>query len=825
MDCGETSQFEAAEKSTILINVGGFRHETHVSTLKNIPDTRLYWIAESVSSVSPGKREFFYDRHPGAFAQILNYYRTGKLHYPTDMCGPMFEEELMFWGIDEKQMEPCCWATFTKHREAEENLKAFVGPGFEDLKEDDLERSSSDMSIERKDNLWKRIQQKIWNIMDEPHSSKLAKAVSYLSCFFISLSIAAFCTSTLPGIRGEDQITGHHKGLEILEIVCSSFFTLEFLIRVIFCPTKIEFFKKPMNWIDLISILPFYVSFFFYDDSRVKMVVVIRVLRLFRFVRLSYGLQIMIHTLKASSHELVLLLLILLIPVVMFSSIVYYIEIMINKQSLFSSVPQSFWWCLITMTTVGYGDLTPQTWPGKIIGGACAVCGVLIVALPISVIGSNFSLYYAHAQARLKLPMKQHRLVLGGVPGLLTKHQELSSRRKKKSTTISNQVDMEMSAVTERTSLRSSMPHSPLLELRRASNRNAHVHDSETELIGADDERSISSPLLRPSPQLQPRGPSDKVVLGSRRRPRKPFETFVPRKSEPQATEAMDLQQTDAGLNGSLRVEQGITDPTNSKLGSDMINVAQRNLNQPITAAHLSCRTSSPDCDECVKMDIVIERPVQAQPRALDTSEQLQKENQRPKWFYRGKNSLEEREKTSKVIVNGGDTDSTCSSKRPSLESCKGSCDELNSNQSTNLKLPLKTRKSFSDSLLCTVPQNDHHAQKGDLFENKPLDSNNIRTAVSREPKRRPSADTQRKANSSKLNGSLFTQKKVPYPNGPCWKHGDEDTHNNQRERTSTHPCYDPMDLPKKRRNAECTVTTLPQNDTASDNDFLETKI
>lgn len=180
---GTTSQFDAADKSRILINVGGFRHETHVSTLKNIPDTRLYWIAENVLSDSSEKREFFYDRHPGAFTQILNYYRTGKLHYPTDMCGPMFEEELGFWGIDEKQMEPCCWATYTKHREAEENLKEFVGPVFEDIQQNDLERSSSDISgiNERKDNVWKRIQPKIWNIMDEPHSSQLAK----VHCFFL----------------------------------------------------------------------------------------------------------------------------------------------------------------------------------------------------------------------------------------------------------------------------------------------------------------------------------------------------------------------------------------------------------------------------------------------------------------------------------------------------------------------------------------------------------------------------------------------------------------------------------------------------------------
>ena len=110
------------------------------------------------------------------------------------------------------------------------------------------------------------------------------QAVSYLSCFFISLSIAAFCASTLPGIRNasEGEIMGNPHGLAVLEIVCSSFFTLEFLIRVIFCPKKLEFFEKPMNWIDLISILPFYVSYF-YDDYKVKMFLVIRVLRLFRY--------------------------------------------------------------------------------------------------------------------------------------------------------------------------------------------------------------------------------------------------------------------------------------------------------------------------------------------------------------------------------------------------------------------------------------------------------------------------------------------------------------------------------------------------------------
>lgn len=108
---------ESGEKVTI--NVGGVKFVTYVETLQNIADTRLTWLTENVDPEILKRKEFFFDRHPGVFVHILNYYRTGKLHTPTDICGPLFEEELQFWGVDEKQMEPCCWESFTKHREAE----------------------------------------------------------------------------------------------------------------------------------------------------------------------------------------------------------------------------------------------------------------------------------------------------------------------------------------------------------------------------------------------------------------------------------------------------------------------------------------------------------------------------------------------------------------------------------------------------------------------------------------------------------------------------------------------------------------------------------
>lgn len=61
-------------------------------------------LTEALANYDPLIGEYFFDRHPGVFGQILNYYRTGKLHYPTDVCGPLFEEELEFWGLDANQV-------------------------------------------------------------------------------------------------------------------------------------------------------------------------------------------------------------------------------------------------------------------------------------------------------------------------------------------------------------------------------------------------------------------------------------------------------------------------------------------------------------------------------------------------------------------------------------------------------------------------------------------------------------------------------------------------------------------------------------------------
>ncbi|KAK2511777.1 hypothetical protein Q9966_016552, partial [Columba livia] len=121
-----------AERDKVVINVGGVRHETYRSTLQTLPGTRLAGLAEPGAAArfdyDPSAGEFLLRPPPGRVrlrAQLLPH---RKLHCPADVCGPLFEEELAFWGIDETDVEACCWMNYRQHRDAEEALDSFESP-------------------------------------------------------------------------------------------------------------------------------------------------------------------------------------------------------------------------------------------------------------------------------------------------------------------------------------------------------------------------------------------------------------------------------------------------------------------------------------------------------------------------------------------------------------------------------------------------------------------------------------------------------------------------------------------------------------------------
>uniref|UniRef100_A0A1I8QE46 BTB domain-containing protein n=2 Tax=Stomoxys calcitrans TaxID=35570 RepID=A0A1I8QE46_STOCA len=429
-------------ENRVVLNVGGIRHETYKATLKKIPATRLSKLTEALANYDPLLNEYFFDRHPGVFAQVLNYYRTGKLHYPTDVCGPLFEEELEFWGLDSNQVEPCCWMTYTQHRDTQETLAVLdrLDLDTEKPSEEELARKFGFEEDYYKGTLswWQEMKPRIWSLFDEPYSSNAAKIIGVVSVFFICISILSFCLKTHPDMRVpyvrnnsvqtangssswflEKTQTNAHIAFFYIECVCNAWFTFEILVRFISSPNKCAFIKSSVNIIDYIATLSFYIDLVLQrfashleNADILEFFSIIRIMRLFKLTRHSSGLKILIQTFRASAKELTLLVFFLVLGIVIFASLVYYAErIQTNPHNDFNSIPLGLWWALVTMTTVGYGDMVPKTYIGMFVGALCALAGVLTIALPVPVIVSNFAMYYSHTQARAKLPKKRRRVL------------------------------------------------------------------------------------------------------------------------------------------------------------------------------------------------------------------------------------------------------------------------------------------------------------------------------------------------------------------------------------------------------------------------------
>ena len=369
------SSFAVAGKSVerIKINVSGKLYELTFNRLFKFPKSLLARSARRAYYYDAEKDEFFFDRNRMAFESVYHFYQTaGEFVRPEHIPDNLLMQEMQFFGL----------------------VRYMSLPG-------SASSSVSSPKTAKRSVPNNRYQRRIWKLFESPGSSVAARLVNVLMLLVIILSIITMCIETLPEFNGagmsptsknhqqgttnetydtRKQLESHNrtvtnlslsnklKKLFIVEAFCVICFSLELLIRFIVSPDKPRFFWNVLNIFDLFAVLPFYVTLAISSQSltAVQSAYVLRVLRLTRAFRLvkiyrySSTVQVFVKTIRECMEDFLMLGFLILMTMIVFASCCYYFE-QEHEGTNFVSIPASCWWAIITMTSVGYGDMVPVT--------------------------------------------------------------------------------------------------------------------------------------------------------------------------------------------------------------------------------------------------------------------------------------------------------------------------------------------------------------------------------------------------------------------------------------------------------------------------------
>lgn len=220
----------------------------------------------------------------------------------------------------------------------------------------------------------------------------------YFDLFIMSLIIL----NVLAIILESDQNIGERYKwffyyFEIFSVVV---FSLEYLLRLWTCienpvyhkqvTGRLKFIFSPTALIDLLAILPFYLPFTGIDLRFLRILRIFRIFRLLKMARYSNAFMMIKNVLKEKKEELLVTLVFIIIILVIVSTLMFYVERDAQPEA-FGSIPKALWWGVVTLTTVGYGDVYPITLYGKILGGVITLLGVGLIALPSGILASGYT--------------------------------------------------------------------------------------------------------------------------------------------------------------------------------------------------------------------------------------------------------------------------------------------------------------------------------------------------------------------------------------------------------------------------------------------------
>jgi voltage-gated potassium channel len=239
------------------------------------------------------------------------------------------------------------------------------------------------------------IKQRVWEILDVAKpGDTVSRAFDIFILSLIFLNVVAVILGTVKEI--EDRFALAFYWFEVFSVVV---FSIEYLARVWSCVSRKEyanpiigrlsFIIKPLSVIDLLAVLPFYLSFVTMDLRFIRALRLFRIFRIAKLGRYSSSVRLLGRVIRNKQEELVITVMVMVLLVVLASSFMYFAENEAQPDK-FPDIPTTMWWSIVTLTTVGYGDVFPITVIGKFFAGLIAVLGIGMFALPTGIIGASF---------------------------------------------------------------------------------------------------------------------------------------------------------------------------------------------------------------------------------------------------------------------------------------------------------------------------------------------------------------------------------------------------------------------------------------------------
>lgn len=241
----------------------------------------------------------------------------------------------------------------------------------------------------------RKVQKRIWEIVEvSRNGDKWSRNFDLVILSLIGINVVSSILHSVESIGPKHETVFH-----TIEVVSVIIFTIEYIARLISCTSdhryshtlwgRLQFMLTPMLLIDLLAILPFYISFFMVDLTAMRILRMIRIFRIAKMVRYSHSFQLIGTVFRKNREELVIIGIMMLFLVIMSSSLMFYAEHKAQPEN-FPDIPTTMWWAVITLTTVGYGDVTPLTTIGKIVAAVIAIAGIAMFALPAGILGAGF---------------------------------------------------------------------------------------------------------------------------------------------------------------------------------------------------------------------------------------------------------------------------------------------------------------------------------------------------------------------------------------------------------------------------------------------------